>query len=135
MKSFSEKQFSNLPVLNNFTALLEITCSPSLTDALIKYTLEAIQKSLLAIRDIYTLSQPFNLVRNYAHYIIFPLDRKSTLKKQVLKHYFYAETNKNQPSDSFDFVLEEVPEFFADEYPQIRERKGYQADDYHSHCD
>jgi hypothetical protein len=39
--------------LNNFTAFLEISCSPSLTDALIKYTLEAIENSPFAIKDIY----------------------------------------------------------------------------------
>ena len=53
----------------------------------------------------------------------------------MLEQYFQAKTNKDQPTSSFDFVLEEVPEFFADENAKIREHKGYQANDYHSRCD
>ena len=52
----------------------------------------------------------------------------------MLKHYFYANGDKNQSAEGLDFVFKKVPEFFADEYTHIWEQKSHQADGYNRRC-
>jgi len=50
----------------------------------------------------------------------------------VLEEDFRAEADEDKAAEGLDFVFEEVAEFAADPNAQVRQNKGYYADDYHS---